>query len=87
VLGGRWQLVRERDGKEEFVGVKEAAITERVDGGDDQALVAALQRALVRFGLDLLTGSRSRRQSECAVNPDEGSILQLEAHPFGGALA
>jgi hypothetical protein len=48
--------VRERAGKEEFVGVKETAIVERVDGGDYQALVAAIHRAVVRFGVDLADG-------------------------------
>ncbi len=56
VLRGRWQLVRERNGKEELMGVKEAAIVEHVEGGDYQALVAAMQRALVRFGVDLADG-------------------------------
>ncbi len=56
VLRGRWQLVRERDGKEELVGVKEAVIVEHVDGGSYQALVAAMQRALVRFSANLADG-------------------------------
>ena len=56
VLHGRWQLVLERDGREEFLAMKEAAVTEQVDGGDYRALVAAMQRALVRFGVELADG-------------------------------
>ncbi len=56
VLRGRWQLVRERDGREEFLATKEAAIAEQVDGGDYRALVAAMQRALVRFGVEVADG-------------------------------
>jgi hypothetical protein len=56
VLRGRWQLVPERDGREEFLAMKEAAVTEQVDGGDYRALVAAMRRALVRFGVELADG-------------------------------
>ncbi len=56
VLRGRWQLVRERDGREEFLTMKQVAIAEQVAGGDYGALVAAMQRALVRFGVDLADG-------------------------------
>jgi uncharacterized protein len=53
VLRGRWQLVRERNGSEEFLAVTETAIAEPVAGGDYEALVAAMQRALARFGVEL----------------------------------
>jgi uncharacterized protein len=50
VLGGRWALVAERDGKASAVTVREATITEQVDGAGYDALVAAMDRALARFG-------------------------------------
>ena len=37
-------------------GAGSRRIVERVDGGDYQALVAAIHRAVVRFGVDLADG-------------------------------
>ena len=53
VLGGRWTLVAERDGKPSALAVRDTTITERVDGAGYDALVAAMDRALVRFGAEL----------------------------------
>jgi uncharacterized lipoprotein YmbA len=53
VLGGRWALVAERDGKASALTVREATITEKVDGAGYGALVAAMDRALVRFGEEM----------------------------------
>jgi uncharacterized protein len=50
VLQARWELIAQRDGKEESLGVKNASVTEQIDGPDYGALVAAMQRALIRFG-------------------------------------
>jgi uncharacterized lipoprotein YmbA len=50
VLQGRWELIAQRGGKQESLGVREAIVTEKIDGPGYDALVAAMQRALVRFG-------------------------------------
>jgi uncharacterized lipoprotein YmbA len=50
VLRGRWSLFAERDGKAGSVTVREATITEEIHGAGYDALVAAMERALVRFG-------------------------------------
>jgi len=47
VLQGRWELIGQSG---ESLGVREATVTERIDGTGYDALVAAMQRALVRFG-------------------------------------
>ncbi|HYS79610.1 MAG TPA: PqiC family protein [Anaeromyxobacteraceae bacterium] len=53
VLHGRWELLAERGGKPDSLAVREATITERIDGAGYEALVAAMQRALVRFGQEM----------------------------------
>ncbi|HET9155399.1 MAG TPA: PqiC family protein [Myxococcaceae bacterium] len=50
VLQARWELCTQSGGKEESLLVKEASVTEQIDGPDYAALVAAMQRALVRLG-------------------------------------
>jgi uncharacterized lipoprotein YmbA len=50
VLQGRWELIAQSGGKEESLGVREASVTEKIDADGYDALVAAMQRALVRFG-------------------------------------
>ncbi len=50
VLQGRWELIAQGVGKEESLGVREATVTEKIDGAGYDALVGAMQRALVRFG-------------------------------------
>jgi len=50
VLQARWELIAQRDGKDEALGVKEASVTEAIDGSGYDAVVAAMQRALVRLG-------------------------------------
>jgi uncharacterized lipoprotein YmbA len=52
VLQGRWALVAERGGQGPLVA-REATITEKIDGAGYDALVAAMQRALVRFGREM----------------------------------
>jgi uncharacterized lipoprotein YmbA len=47
VLQGRWELIGQSG---ESLGVREATVTEKTDGAGYDALVAAMQRALVRFG-------------------------------------
>jgi uncharacterized protein len=50
VLQARWELISQSGGKEESLGVKEASVTAEIDGSGYDALVAAMQGALVRFG-------------------------------------
>ena len=50
VLQGRWELLAQSGGKEKSLGVREASVTEQIDGDGYEALVVAMQRALVRFG-------------------------------------
>jgi len=50
VLQGRWELLAKSGGKEESLGVREASVMEQIDGDGYEALVVAMQRALVRFG-------------------------------------
>ena len=47
VLQGRWELIGQSG---ESLGVREATVTEKIDGAGYDVLVAAMQRALVRFG-------------------------------------
>ena len=47
VLQGRWELIGQSG---ESLGVREATVTERIDGAGYDALVAAMQKVLVRFG-------------------------------------
>jgi len=47
VLQGRWELIGQSG---ESLDVREATVTEKIDGAGYDALVAAMQRALVRFG-------------------------------------
>jgi uncharacterized lipoprotein YmbA len=53
VLQGRWELIAQSGGKEESLGVREATVTEKIEGEGYDALVAAMQRALVRFGQEM----------------------------------
>lgn len=54
VLRGRWVLVPERGaGEARPATVTETSITERIDGAGYDALVAAMARALVRFGEEM----------------------------------
>jgi uncharacterized protein len=53
VLNGRWELIAERGTKADSLAVREATVTEKIDGESYEALVAAMQRALVRFGQEM----------------------------------
>src|SRR6267378_3040726 len=50
VSQGRWELIAQGVGKEESLGVREATVTEKIDGAGYDALVGAMQRAVVKFG-------------------------------------
>src|SRR5262249_36013635 len=50
VLQGRWELIAQSGGKQQSLGVREATVTEKIEGAGYEAVVAAMQRALVRFG-------------------------------------
>jgi uncharacterized lipoprotein YmbA len=56
VLQGRWELRVHREGREESLGMKAASVVEQVDGPEYDALVAAMQKALVRFGDQMADG-------------------------------
>jgi uncharacterized protein len=62
VLQARWELCRQSGGKEESLGVKEASVTEQIDGPEYDALVAAMERALVRLGQQMADGIVAARQ-------------------------
>lgn len=62
VLQGRWELFAQSGGKEESLGVREAGLTEKVEGAGYDALVAAMQRALVRFGQQMADAVATARQ-------------------------
>ena len=53
VLRGRWELLAERDGDRRSLAVRDASVDEKVEGLGYDALVAAMQRALVRFGQEM----------------------------------
>jgi uncharacterized protein len=50
VLHGRWELRAEKGENADLLAAREVTVTEKIDGADYEALVAAMQRALVRFG-------------------------------------
>ena len=62
VLQARWELRTQSGGKEELLAVKEASVTEQIDGPDYDALVAAMQRALVRLGEQMADGISAAKQ-------------------------
>ena len=62
VLRARWTLITERDAKATPVAVREATVTEKVDGAGYDALVAAMARALVRFGEEMADGVTAATQ-------------------------
>ncbi len=53
VLRGRWELMAETDGIRRSLAVREATVTEKMEGAGYDALVAAMQAALVRFGEEM----------------------------------
>jgi uncharacterized protein len=77
VLQARWELSVQRGGKEESLGVKEASVTEEITGSDYDALVAAMQRALVRFGQQMGDSIADEKQVARARKPDEESCKSL----------
>ncbi len=62
VLQARWELCTRSGGKEESLGAKEGSVTEHIDGSDYDALVAAMERALVRLGQQMADGIVAARQ-------------------------
>ena len=50
ILQVRWELIAQSDGKQQSLGVREAMVMERIDRAGYEALVAAMQRALLRLG-------------------------------------
>ena len=62
VLQARWELRLRSGGSEESLGLKEASVTEEVTGPGYDALVAAMQRALVRLGQQMGEGIATAKQ-------------------------
>jgi uncharacterized protein len=62
VLQARWELRRQTGGKEESLVVKEASVTEKIDGSEYDALVAAMQRALVHLGEQMADSVAAAKQ-------------------------
>jgi uncharacterized lipoprotein YmbA len=62
VLQASWELCAQSGGKEESLGVKEASVTEQINGPDYDALVAAMQRALVRLGQQMAESVAAAKQ-------------------------
>jgi uncharacterized protein len=56
VLQASWELCTQRGGKEQSLGVKETSVTEQIDGPGYDALVAAMQRALVHLAQQMADG-------------------------------
>ncbi|HZX43189.1 MAG TPA: PqiC family protein [Myxococcaceae bacterium] len=63
VLQARWELCTQSGGKVESLGVKEASVTEQINGSDYDALVAAMQRALVSLGQQMADSVAAARQA------------------------
>jgi uncharacterized lipoprotein YmbA len=79
VLQARWELSVQRGGKEESLGVKEASVTEEITGSDYDALVAAMQRALVRFGQQMGDSIAEEKLVTRARRPDEDSCKSVSS--------
>jgi len=62
ILQARWELRVRKDGKEESLGVRDQSVVETVEGSDYDALVAAMQRAVVRLGQQMGDGLLASRQ-------------------------
>lgn len=60
VLSARWGIFAKKERAEDSLLVKEATITEKVDGQSYDALVAAMQRALDRLGKEMADSITSR---------------------------
>jgi uncharacterized protein len=66
VLQARWELCTQSGGKLESLGVKESSVTEQSNGSGYDALVAAMQRALVSLGQQMADGVAAARQAATA---------------------
>ncbi len=62
VLRGRWALLAEAGAHQGSLAVRETTVTEKVDGAGYDALVAAMGRALVRFGEEMADGVAATTQ-------------------------
>lgn len=63
VLQASWELCTQSGGKEESLGVKEASVTEQINGPGYDVLVAAMQRALVRLAQQMADGIAAAKQA------------------------
>jgi uncharacterized protein len=73
VLQARWELCARSDGKEQSLGVREASVTEEIDGPGYDALASAMHRALVRFGQQMADGIVVAKQVARAPERVDGS--------------
>ena len=62
VLQARWELRTQRGENKESLVVKETSVTEQIDGPEYDALVAAMQRALVRLGEQMADSVAAAKQ-------------------------
>ncbi|HZW89211.1 MAG TPA: PqiC family protein [Myxococcaceae bacterium] len=69
VLQARWELTAQNGGKVESLGVREASVTEAIGGPEYDALAAAMQRALVRFGQQMADGVSAAKQAARTPEP------------------
>jgi len=74
IFQARWELsVQSGGGKEESLGVKDASVTEAINGPEYDALAAAMQRAVVRFGQQMADGIAVAKQVARAPERPAGS--------------
>ena len=69
VLQSRWELIARGGGTEQSLGVRETTISEKIEGEGYDALVAAMQRALVRFGQQMADSIAATTQMAKRSNP------------------
>jgi len=62
VLQARWELRVRREGKEDSLEVRDESVVEGIEGSGYDALVAAMQRAVVRLGQQMAEGLVASRQ-------------------------
>jgi uncharacterized lipoprotein YmbA len=73
ILQARWELIAQSDGKQQSLGVREAMVIERIDHAGYDALVAAMQKALLRLGQQMGDGVAAAAQMAKA-NIDDPEI-------------
>ena len=67
VLQARWELTSLAGGAQRVLAAREATVTEKMDGEGYDAVVAAMQRAVVRFGQEMAEGVAGATQAAGAL--------------------